>query len=115
LPGRDHFQDETLLVFCEKAAFDLGRGMMYPTEGEPKLVGVDSKGDWNIGTNEELCAFIESVKSGGTKKPQADVNTGRVCSLMCNMARMAMVDEKKNAYEPRVIHWKDLGSKTEVA
>jgi hypothetical protein len=31
------------------------------------------------------------------------------------MSRKAMVDEKKNTYEPRDIHWKDLGSKTEIA
>ncbi len=112
LPG-PHYTDETLSVMCEKAGFDLGRGMMYPKEGEEKRVGVDSKGDWNLGTDEELCDFVENVKTGGKRKPNANVDTGRICSLMCVMARMAMVDEKKNAYEPRVIHWKDIGSRSE--
>ena len=58
---------------------------------------------------------MAKIKTEGKRLPNANVETGRTCSLMCIMARMAMVNAKKNAYEPSVVRWKDLGTTTDPA
>jgi hypothetical protein len=124
------FVQEKMWVFGDKGGIDLVKGMYHRFEpleeinakaaaGENKeadypptrkQIGEDSGTDWNKGTREELQDFVQNIKTGAKRLPNANVETGRVCSLMCMMARMAMVNEKKNAYEPRMIKWEDLGS-----
>ncbi|UCD27892.1 MAG: Gfo/Idh/MocA family oxidoreductase [Planctomycetota bacterium] len=114
------FQDEKLWVFCEKAGFDLPRGMMYGRDKSEKRVGEDSfskeKGgvDWNKGTIEELQDFVDNIKTGGKRKPKANVETGRISTLTAIMGRMAMIDLARNKYESRIIKWEDLGTTTDL-
>jgi len=82
--------------------------------GQEEQYGLDSKGDWGLGTTEELQDFVENIKTGGQRKPNANVETGRVATMMCLMARKAHVNPEKNAFEPRVVEWKDLGSSTDA-
>jgi len=111
LPGR--YDAEILTVFGEKGAVDLNQGMYYGRDEKEQRVGVASGKQWDMGTPESLQDFVANIRSGGKRKPNANAETGRVSTLMCMMARMAMVDPVRNAYEPRVVHWKDLGSTTE--
>ena len=67
----------------------------------------------NTGEPEQLSDFVDNIKTGGKRKPNANVETGRVSTLMAIMGRMAMIDFEKNAFEPRIIQWKDLGSTTD--
>lgn len=117
-----HFQDEQMLVYCEKGCADLPSGRFWPLaeqgkEGqpEPERIGIDSEGDWNLGTVEELGAFVDNVRGGGRETPAANIETARRSCLMGIMGRMAMIDKKKNNYEPRIIEWKDLGTMTDPA
>ncbi len=110
LPGK--YDKEILTVFGEKGAVDLNQAMYFGRDEKEIKLGEPSGKDWGRGTTEELQAFIRQIKTG--EKPLANVETGRICSLMCIMGRMAMVNKEKNAFEPRVIRWKDLGTKTDL-
>ncbi len=112
LPGK--YTSERLGVFCDKGCVELGEGMFYGVDEKEKRIGEASGRDWGKGTTEELQDFVANVKSGGKRLPNANVETGRISTLMCLMARMAMINAAKNAYEPRAIHWKDLGSTTDL-
>ena len=100
---------------------DLVEAMYYPRDAKGdatqkgESVGESSGTDWGKGTQEELCAFVAHIKSGSRELPAANVETGRICTLMCIMGRMAMANPATNKYEPRLIRWKDLGSRTEAA
>lgn len=125
------FVQEKMWVFGNDGGVDLVKGMYHRFESPSELqakqaaassgetadfpptrkqIAEDSGTDWNRGTREELQDFVENIKTGAKRMPNANVETGRVCSLMCIMARHAMVNEKKNSYEPRMIKWEDLGS-----
>lgn len=119
------FQSEQLRVFGENGGVDLVQGMFHrylppgtpPPEDEEsagvrKRVGESSGTDWNKGTGEQLVDFFDNVRTGGRRKPKANIETGRVATLMGIMGRMAMVNATKNAYEPRIVRWEDLGSTT---
>lgn len=112
LPGR--YDQEILTVFGEKGSVDLNQCMYYGRDEKQKRLGEPSGKNWRMGQAEELQDFVANIRSGGTRKPNANVETGRICTLMCIMGRMAMVNKDKNVYEPRVIRWEDLGSKTEL-
>ena len=109
------FVDEKLWVFGEKGAVDLKNAMLYErgTTEKTQRVGQASGTDWGKGTKEEMQDFVENIKTGAKRIPNANVETGRIATLMCIMARKAMVDAAKNAYESRIIQWKDLGSTTD--
>jgi predicted dehydrogenase len=119
------FQDELLQVHCEKGGVDVAHGAMYQCgEGPqaPKTVeeskdqyADDPRGDWGMGTKEELQAFVANIKADGEQPINASVESGRIATLMCIMGRMAAINPDKNVYEPRVIRWKDLGTTTDPA
>jgi predicted dehydrogenase len=113
LPGK--YDKEILTVFGEKGAVDLNEGMYYGRDEKTQKLGEASGKSWYLGQIDELQDFVANIKSGGKRKPNANVETGRICTLMCIMGRMAMVNKEKNAYEPRVIRWKDLGTTTDLA
>jgi len=112
LPGR--YDQEILTVFGEKGAVDLNGAMYYGRDEKTRKFGEPIGKGWDQGTPEELMDFVANIKSGGKRLPNANIETGRVCSLMCIMGRMAMVNAEKNRYEPRVVHWKDLKSTTDL-
>jgi predicted dehydrogenase len=119
------FTSEQLVVHCERAGFDVAHGLRYgveqgnwtqPTGDVAELahrIAPDVKGDWGKGTKQEMQAFIANIRSGQPSQPRANVHTGRISTLMCIMARMAMVNNDANRFEPRVIRWADLGSQVE--
>ena len=109
------YVSEILTVFGEKGAVDLNGGTYNGCDGKDKRLGEASGEFWDRGSAEELADFVASIKTGGKRLPNANVETGRTCSLMCIIARMAMVNAKKNAYEPSVVRWKDLASTTDPA
>lgn len=116
-----HFTEEKLWVFGDKGGVALNEGMFWPRDGKAtkeqqgKRFAEASGEDWNKGTAEEMCAFVAHVKSGSKELPAANVETGRICSLMCIMGRMAMANPATNKYEPRLIKWADLKSETDKA
>lgn len=121
-----HFQTEQLHVHCQKGGVDLAHGVMHRADHDAKTAAApqeelkdqfadDPRGDWGMGTKEELQAFVANIKAGGKQPINANVESGRIATLMCLMGRMAAVNAAKNAYEPRVVHWKDLGSTTDLA
>jgi predicted dehydrogenase len=116
-----HFMAEKMWVFGDKGGVDLVEAMYYPidSKGDEKQagrsVGESSGRDWGKGTNEELCAFVAHIKSGSKELPAANVETGRICTLMCILARMSMANPSTNKYEPRLLKWQNLGSKTDPA
>jgi predicted dehydrogenase len=108
------FETETLRAFGEKGCMDFNQAVFTGlADGKEQRYGDVIGQDWGSGTPESMAHFVDNIKTGN-RKPWASVETGRICSLMCMMARMAMVDAKKNAYEPSVIKWKDLGSTTDL-
>ncbi len=118
------FQDEKLWVHCEKAGVEISHGVLHkvdldwrnptkPIEEFEERFAEDVKGDWGKGTKQELQEFVRNLKSGAKLPVNANVETGRVSTLMCIMGRMAMVNEARNAFEPRVVRWKDIGSTTD--
>jgi predicted dehydrogenase len=119
------FQDELLQVHCEKAGVDVSHGVLYTREDSKGTVksieeskdqyADDPRGDWGMGTKEELQGFVANVKAGGKLPINANVEGGRIATLMCIMGRMAAINPEKNAYDPRVIRWKDLGTTTDPA
>lgn len=115
------FQKEKMWVFGDKGGIDLVEALYFPrdpkagTKQEGQRIGESSGEDWGKGTEEELCAFVAHIKSGSKELPAANVETGRICSLMCIMGRMAMANPATNKYEPRIIRWKDLGTTTDLA
>lgn len=112
LPGK--YDDEILLAFGQKGAMDFNEALYTGRDEKERRFGpVIGKG-WDQGTTEELIDFVDNVKTGGKRVPSANVETGRICSLMCIMGRMAMVNKAKNAYEPSVVKWEDLKSTTEL-
>lgn len=112
LPGK--YDDEILRVFGEKGAMDLNGAMYYGRDEKTKKFGEPIGKGWDEGTPDELADFVANIKSGGKRLPLANAETGRLCTHMCIMGRMAMVNKKKNAYEPSVVHWKDLGTKIDL-
>lgn len=112
LPGK--YDKEILTVFGEKGAVDLNQAHYFGRDEKEQQLGEPSGKDWGKGTAEELVDFVANIKSGGKRVPNANVETGRVCSLMCIMGRMAHVNKAKDCYEPRVVNWKDLGSTTDL-
>ena len=109
------YEAENLIVFGEKGVVDINAGMYCGRDEKSKQLGEACGKNWDRGSAEEQADFVANIKTGGKRLPNANVETGRLCSLMCIMARMAMVNAKKNTYEPTVIRWKDLGSTTEAA
>lgn len=117
-----HFVEEKVQVHGSGGGIDLVHGMLYkfqdaedkspPDPGE--RIGIDSGDDWQIGTNEELVDFVENIRTGAKRMPDANVETGRAAALACIMGRLASVNLKKNRYEPSVVEWKDVGSKTDL-
>ena len=90
-------------------------GSRAKTIDEPKdQFADDPRGDWGMGTKEELQAFVANIKADGKQPINANVESGRIATLMCIMGRMAAVNPEKNVYEPRVIRWKDLGTTTDL-
>jgi len=112
LPGK--YDKETLTVFGEKGAMDLNGAMYYGRDEKTKKFGEPIGKGWDQGTPEELADFVANIKSGGKRLPNANIETGRICSLMCIMGRMAMVNKAKNAYEPSVVKWEDLKTTTDL-
>ena len=113
-----HFQDEKLWVICEKAGIDLPAGMMFwraehKKENPNEKIAEASGKDWGTGQVDQLIDFVDNIKTGGKRIPNANVETGRISTMMSIMGRTAMIDFEKNAFEPRVIKWKDLGSSTD--
>ncbi|UCD27923.1 MAG: Gfo/Idh/MocA family oxidoreductase [Planctomycetota bacterium] len=108
-----HFEKEKLWVFGEKAGVDLPAGMMYGRDKSEKKIAEPAIGNWGTGQTEQLFDFVDNIKTGGKRIPNANVETGRIGTLMSIMGRTAMIDFDKNAFEPRVIKWKDLGSTTD--
>jgi len=127
------FQSEKMWVFGDTGGVDLIKGMYHRFEPRSEInarqaaqqkgeevdypptrrqIAEDSGTDWHKGSREELQDFVKNIKTGAKRMPDANVETGRICSLMCIMARMAMVNEKKNVYEPRMMKWEDLGTTT---
>jgi predicted dehydrogenase len=109
-PEEQNFINEKLWVFCEKGGYDLTRGMKYITRGPKERVGKASQG-YDEGTQEEFNSFVEHIRSG--QLPDSNHETARVSTLMSMMGRMAMYDRESRSFTPRVISWKDLGSKTD--
>jgi predicted dehydrogenase len=120
------FQDEKLWVHCEKGGVEVNHGVLhhvnlkYRTEAkEPKDLeerfAEDVKGDWGKGTKQEMQGFVANLKAGGKLPINANVETGRVATLMTIMGRMAMVNQDRNRFEPRLVHWKDIGTTTDPA
>lgn len=121
------FQDEVLVVHCEKAGVEVNHGRLHkvdpdwswskpakPLEEYEEQFAEDVKGDWGRGTGQELLGFIMNVKSGGKLPINANVETGRVSTLMTLMGRQAMINAAKNRFESSVVHWKDIGSTTDL-
>jgi len=90
-----------------------GGGERAQQEFTDEVVKAAGKKDWNRGTTEELLDFVDNIKTGGKRTPSANVETGRVSTLMAIMGRTAMYNSAKNAFDPRVIRWEDLGSTSE--
>jgi predicted dehydrogenase len=105
------FTGEKLWVYAEKAGIDLPKGMKYPLPGmgEPERIGEEVP-DWDAGTSKELEAFAGHIRNN--EKPLADVEVGRVSTLMGIMGGKAMYNRQKRIYEPQIVTWEDLGSTT---
>jgi predicted dehydrogenase len=118
-----HYTEEKFIVFGKGGAIDLVHGMFYkyvpPPSGKPphkgERIAIDSGSNWNLGAVESLKSFVAQIKAGPKKLPSANVETGRVATLMCRMGRKAAVNAEKNVYEPRVMTWEAIGSKTELS
>jgi len=120
------FQDEVLVVHCEKAGVEVNHGVLHhvdlnyakpplkPIEEFEERFAEDVKGDWGKGTKQELQGFVANLKAGGKLPINANVETGRISTLMTIMGRMAMINAAKNKFEPRVMQWKDIGSTTDL-
>ncbi|MCX8037761.1 MAG: Gfo/Idh/MocA family oxidoreductase [Candidatus Sumerlaeia bacterium] len=107
------FQLERMLVYGQTWGIDLVKGELYLKGNKTEKLGEDSGTDWGKGTNEELDAFVENIRSGGKEKPRSNIETARIATLMCFMGRAAFRDVKSNKFEPRLVKWEDLGSTTE--
>jgi len=79
-----------------------------------KVVRRAGQKDWGLGTKEELCDYVANIKTGATRLPNANVETGRVATLMAILARKAMRNAQKNTFEAQALKWKDLGSTTDL-
>ena len=110
----EYYTSEKMWVFCEKAGVDLRLGMMHTVDKRNVRVGESSGTNWDKGTIEELQDFVDNIKTGGKRVPNANVETARVATLMAIMGRMAMRNPEKNIFEPRIIRWKDLGTTTDL-
>jgi len=107
---KGNFAGEKLWVIAEKGGYDVTRGMKYVREGNTEeKVGEPSAGYYD-GTNEEFASFVECCRTGET--PASNEETARVSTLMGIMGRMAMYDREKGTFDPRVIRWEDLKSRT---
>ncbi|HOA73192.1 MAG TPA: Gfo/Idh/MocA family oxidoreductase [Phycisphaerae bacterium] len=111
LPGK--FDKEILLAFGDKGAIDFNEALYTGRDEKEHRFGPPIGKAWDQGTPESLIHFVDNIKKGN-KTPWANVETGRICSLMCIMGRMAHVNAVKNAYEPAVVKWKDLGTTTDL-
>jgi predicted dehydrogenase len=78
-----------------------------------KVTQASSNKDWGMGTAEELVDFAANIKAGAQRVPNANVETGRIATLMSLVGRQAMYDRSTSSYDPRVIRWEDLGSTTD--
>lgn len=112
LPGK--FDEEILRAFGEKGCLDFNEALYTGRDEKEERFGERIGKGWDQGTTEELIDFVDNIKTGGQRVPNANLETGRICSLMCIMGRMAMVNKARNAYEPSVVQWKDLKSTTEL-
>lgn len=110
-PEEQNFINEKLWVFCEKAGYDLTRGIKY-TGKQKERVAKASQG-YDEGTQEEFASFVECIRAG--TRPASNHETARVSTLMSIMGRTAMYDRKSRAFTPRAIQWEDLGSKVAPA
>lgn len=111
LPGK--YDKEILLAFGSKGAVDFNDALYTGRDEKEHRFGPTIGKAWDQGTPESLIHFVDNIKKGN-KTPWANVETGRIGSLMCIMGRMAHINAAKNAYEPSVVKWKDLGSTTDL-
>ena len=111
LPGK--FDEEVLRCYGEKGCMDFNKSVYIGRDEKEQRFGEPIAKEWNLGTDEEMAHFVDCIKTGN-RTPWANIETGRICSLMCIMGRMAMVNAKKDVYEPSVVTWKDLGSTTDL-
>ncbi|MBM3335580.1 Gfo/Idh/MocA family oxidoreductase [Candidatus Sumerlaeota bacterium] len=110
----EQFVSERMWVYGQGWGVDLVKSQLYTPDGKVEQLGEDSGTDWGKGTNEELDAFIENIRSGGKEKPKSNIETARIATLMCFMGRQAFRDLKSNKFEPRLVKWEDLKSTTEI-
>jgi predicted dehydrogenase len=121
------FQDEKLWVHCEKAGVEVNQGLLHhvntkdnPYNPKQKLEDLQERfaegvgEDWGAGTREELEGFVAGIKAGPGHVPYANIESGRVSTLMTIMGRMAMINAEKNCFEPHLVTWKDIGSETDL-
>jgi hypothetical protein len=107
---KGNFAGEKLWVIAEKGGYDVTRGMKYVRDGNTEeKVGEPSSGYYD-GTNEEFASFVECCRTGET--PASNEETARISTLMGIMGRTAMYDREKGTFDPRVIKWEDLKSRT---
>jgi len=111
LPKR--FTDEQLQIFSETGCLDLIRGMFYDGDDVEKRVGADGGGNGDKGTAGMLKDFLDNIRTGARRPPQAGIETARNAALMGIMGRMAMANATGDAYDPRVIRWADLKTTTD--
>ncbi|MFH1743713.1 MAG: Gfo/Idh/MocA family oxidoreductase, partial [bacterium] len=93
------FTGEKLWVYAEKGGIDLPKGMKYPRSGmgEPERLGEEVP-DWDAGTSRELEAFAHHIQNN--EKPLADVEVGRLGTLVGIMGGQAMYNRRKKVFEP---------------
>jgi len=110
----EQFTGEKMWVYGQGWGIDLVKSEFYTPDKKVVNLGESSGTDWGKGTNEELDAFVEHIRSDSKEKPKSNIETARIATLMCFMGRQAFRDLKSNKFESRVVRWEDLGSTTEM-
>jgi len=108
------FQLEKMWVYGKGWGVDLVTSELFQGE-EKKPISEGSGTDWDKGTDGELEAFVANVGSSAPKKPESNIETARVATLMSIMGQRAFRNLEKGTFESRVIKWEELGSTTEPA
>lgn len=85
------------MIFGEKGALNLAKGVFYPFEGEPRELIPTALRD---AKEDAMGDFFGCIREN--RQPVADVKVGAVAALTAILGREAI-------YRRRMVTWKELG------
>lgn len=109
------FNNEKMWIIREKALVDLPKGVVYERDshrdGEMKTIADET--DYYYGTFQQFEHFAKHLRADET--PWSNIETARTSTLTAMLGHKAMYNRTTREYEPSMVKWEELGTKTDFS